>query len=311
MHRPDPSGESRRSREDAPDVGSSVDGGVGASTSDPLDLTIVIPVLNEAGHLGGCLDAIGSGFARKVVILDSGSTDETRQLARRPGVDWLDFRWNGRFPKKRNWYLREHPPETRWVLFLDADEFLTPDFKQELRRVLPDTGYVGFWLRYSVYFLERKLKGGYPMKKLALFRVGAGEYERIDEDHWSSLDMEVHEHPVLTGPIGSIRSKIDHRDMRGIGPYMAKHAEYASWEAARFLKGAGDTAVRARWTWKQKLKYRLMRTPSAGIVYFFGSYLLFGGWMDGSAGFAFALLKMSYFTQIYCRIRELDGDRKS
>ena len=86
MQKPDTSGESLRSREDAPYVGSSADGGIGASTSDPLDLTIVIPTLNEAGNLAGCLDAIGSGFARKVVVLDSGSTDATARL--RGGVGW-------------------------------------------------------------------------------------------------------------------------------------------------------------------------------------------------------------------------------
>ncbi|MBN2234221.1 MAG: glycosyltransferase family 2 protein [Opitutales bacterium] len=301
MQGSDQSGAGRKTGSEEP-----VSTAAGLSSSEALDLTIVIPTLNEAGHLSGCLDAIGSDFAKRVVVLDSGSTDGTRQLADRPGVDWLDFQWNGRFPKKRNWFLREHPPATGWVLFLDADEYLTPYFKQELRRVLPDSVHVGFWLRYTVFFLGRRLKGGYPMKKLALFRVGSGEYEKIEEDHWSALDMEVHEHPVLAGSIGIIHSKIDHRDMRGIGPYMAKHAEYASWEAARYLKCVNDPEIRASWTWKQKLKYRLIRTPFAGVVYFFGSYFCYGGWLDGSAGLAFALLKMSYFTRIYCRIRELD-----
>jgi glycosyltransferase involved in cell wall biosynthesis len=131
------------------------------------------------------------------------------------GVEVVEFRWNGQFPKKRNWFLREHTPKTEWVLFIDADEYLTPEFKEEVRRVLPGTKHAGFWLHYSIYFLGKKLKGGYPLDKLALFRVGAGEYERIEEDHWSDLDMEVHEHPVLEGTVGKIRARIDHPDMRG------------------------------------------------------------------------------------------------
>jgi len=268
-----------------------------------LDLTIAIPVKNEGSNLPGCLDAIGTGFAERIVVLDSGSTDGTVRIAKERGAEVLDFRWNGKFPKKRNWFLREHPPQTRWVLFLDADEFLTTEFKGELRRTLPAALHAGFWLHYSIYFMGRKLRGGYPLDKLALFRTGAGEYERIDEEHWSGLDMEVHEHPVLNGTLGSIKARIDHRDARGIPHWHAKHGEYSSWEAARFLRYAGDPAVRSRWTLKQRAKYALMRTPFLGIAYFFGSFFLMGGWRDGAAGLAFARMKMRYFMEISRKIR--------
>ena len=85
--------------------------------------------------------------------------------------------------------------------------------------------------------------------------------------------------------------------------YMAKQRN-ASWEAPRFSRAPGS-AVRAVGPGTEA-EIPTERTPFAGVVYFFGSYLVYGGWMDGSAGFAFALLKMSYFTQIYCRIRELE-----
>ncbi|MEX1116817.1 MAG: glycosyltransferase family 2 protein [Akkermansiaceae bacterium] len=281
--------------------------GLSSQPSSVLDLTIAIPARNEERNLPDCLRAIGQDFAKHVVLLDSGSTDRTGEIAREHGVEVVEFRWNGQFPKKRNWFLREHTPKTKWVLFLDADEYLTPDFKEEVRRVLPATKHAGFWLHYSIYFLGKKLKGGYPLDKLALFRVGAGEYERIEEDHWSDLDMEVHEHPVLEGSVGKIRARIDHQDMRGTSYYVWKHNEYSSWEAARFLRYAGDPATRAHWTWKQKLKYRLMQTPFIGIVYFFGSFVLMGGFRDGFTGLAFAILKMSYFTQVYCKLRE--GER--
>jgi len=271
-----------------------------------LDLTIAIPARNEERNLPACLKAIGTGWARRVVVVDSGSTDRTREIARELGAEVLEFYWNGQFPKKRNWFLREHRPDTTWVLFLDADEFVTPEFKEELCRTLPATPHAGFWLHYSIYFLGSKLKGGYPLDKLALFRVGKGEYEVIKENRWSDLDMEVHEHPVIEGSVGRIRSCIDHQDMRGTWHYVSKHNEYSSWEAARFLRAAGDPAVRVKWTWKQKIKYRLMRTPFLGPVYFLGSFVLMGGWRDGFTGLAFAILKMSYFTQVYCKLRELE-----
>ncbi|KLU01287.1 glycosyl transferase family 2 [Rhodopirellula islandica] len=267
-----------------------------------LDLTIVIPVKNEADSLGDCLDSIGTDFASQVVVVDSGSTDASCQIANDWGAEVVGFVWDGKFPKKRNWYLREHTPATKWVLFLDADEHLTPAFKSELSQTLPSTSHVGFWLHYTIYFLGRELKHGYPLDKLALFQVGAGEYERIEEDGWSHLDMEIHEHPILDGTLGTIRSKIDHRDFRPLHHYIAKHNEYSSWEAARFLVRSEED--RASMTWKQKLKYRMVTSPLAGPVYFVGAYLFLRGFLDGSRGFVFALLKMSYFTQVYCKIRE-------
>ena len=273
-----------------------------------LDLTIVIPVKNEARNLPGCLEAIGSGFAKKIVVVDSGSTDETPKIARNFGADYLNFEWNGKFPKKRNWFLRNHKPETSWVFFLDADEYLTDSFKHELESALSSKDKVGYWLNYSIYFLGKRLRGGYPLTKLALFRPDAGEYERIEEDNWSHMDMEIHEHPVLKGKTGVIKRKIDHRDFRGVGSYMDKHNAYASWEAARFASMANDDQLKESFTWKQKLKYKLMRSVFIGPVFFLGSFIFMGGFIDGRRGFVFALLKMAYFTQIYCRLREIENE---
>lgn len=271
----------------------------------PLSLTIAIPVRNEARNLPACLAAIGRDFATRVVVIDSGSEDATAAIAREWGAEVVEFVWDGQFPKKRNWYLREHTPATGWVLFLDADEVLTEDFKAEVRAALSGGGEaVGYWLNYSIYFLGKPLKGGYPLRKLALFKVGAGEYERIDEARWSQLDMEIHEHPVLAGPVGQIRSRIDHRDYRGIEHWVRKHSEYAAWEASRYRARVADAAQQAQWTLFQRIKYRLMDTPLIGLAFFFGCYFLMGGFRDGGRGLAWALLKAGYFTQVYCRIRE-------
>ncbi|GAB4016669.1 glycosyltransferase family 2 protein [Spirosoma migulaei] len=277
-----------------------------------LDLTIAIPVRNEEQNLPKCLASIGKGLARHIVIIDSGSTDQTVEIAKAHGVEVINFIWNGKFPKKRNWYLRNYTPITKWVMFLDADEFLTEEFKSDLHKSLQkDDDIVGYWLRYTIYFLGKQNKGGYFLHKLALFQVGKGEYERIDEDQWSKLDMEIHEHPVLNGKIGTIRNKIDHQDLRGVSYYVTKHNEYSSWEAARYLKITQDTEAKRHWSWMQKVKYGLMQTPLLGPVYFLGSFLLMGGFKDGTRGFAFAILKMAYFTQTYLKIRELKQAQKS
>ena len=128
--------------------------------------------------LGECLSRL-SRFAH-VVVVDSGSTDRTLEVAREHGAETLAFVWDGRFPKKRNWTLRTHPFRTPWVFFLDADEMVTEAFCDELARTLPTTAHAGFWVTYTNWFLGRPLRHGEANRKLAVFRVGAGEYERID-----------------------------------------------------------------------------------------------------------------------------------
>jgi glycosyltransferase involved in cell wall biosynthesis len=270
------------------------------------NLTIAIPVRNEERNLGMCLQAIGSDFASRVVVIDSGSTDATVDVARHFAADVIDFQWNGHFPKKRNWYLRQHTPSTEWVFFLDADEILTPSVKREIAEALPGSNHQGFLLSYTNYFLGHRLRGGYPLRKLALFRVGEVEYEHIEENYWSNCDMEVHEHPIVSGSVGLIRCRIDHRDLRGIDSYVRKHNDYAAWEAQRLFSHRHDPHTTPSWKPHQLLKYRLIISPWGGLAFFLGSFVLMGGWRDGGIGFAFCLLKAGYFTQIACRLRELE-----
>jgi len=273
-----------------------------------LDVTVIIPVKNEAINLPQCLACLGA--FDQIVVVDSGSTDATCEIATKAGAKVLDFEWNGQFPKKRNWVLRNHIFETEWVLFLDADEFVTEAFVAELKQLLSSTECSGFWLNYERWFIGRELKHGDEFTKLALFRVGAGEYERINEDQWSRLDMEIHEHPVLTGTTGELRAPIQHNEYRGLHHYLAKHNEYSSWEAARYLQlieAGSDFEKSEAWqalTPRQQKKYRHIAKWWAAPVYFLRGYFLKKGFLDGAVGFHFALMKSIYFYQIRLKIQE-------
>lgn len=267
-----------------------------------LPVTVVVPALNEERNLPRCLSRL-TRFARTIVV-DSGSTDRTADIARDAGVECLQFTWNGRYPKKRNWVLLNHEFTTPWVLFLDADEYVTPAFVDELYRLLPGTTHAGFWLRYSNHFLGKRLRHGAPMRKLAMIRVGAGLYERIDEDRWSGLDMEVHEHPIVTGTVGEIRAEIEHDDFRGLHAYIARHNDYSSWEAARYTQLQNTPGIWVAFTPRQRWKYRSLTRWWLAPAYFLASYVWRLGFLDGSAGFAFAFLKAVYFFQIRHKILE-------
>src|SRR5258705_4216690 len=92
-----------------------------------LRIALLVPVKNEAANLAECLAAL-QGFD-EIVVVDSASTDKTVEIARAAGATVLDFRWAGGFPKKRNWVLQNFTFGTEWVLFIDADEKVTPAFK--------------------------------------------------------------------------------------------------------------------------------------------------------------------------------------
>ncbi len=267
--------------------------------------SVVIPTKNEAANLARCLDALRD--VDEIIVVDSGSTDATCDIARGRGAKVVDFRWDGGFPKKRNWVLRNVPLRHPWVLFLDADEVVSEAFLDEVRRTLPATTHEGFWLSFTNYFLGKRLEHGDPFRKLALFRVGAGEYERIDEKQWSHLDMEVHEHPVLRGTVGEIESPIEHNDFKGLFAYVQRHNEYSTWEARRYL--ALMESGQEKWaelTPRQKRKYENLRKVWFPLGYFFATYVLKRGALDGGVGLAFSLHKAFYFYQVQLKIAELE-----
>jgi glycosyltransferase involved in cell wall biosynthesis len=269
-----------------------------------LPVSVCIPVRNEESHIAACLDSLRGCFD-DIVVVDSGSTDSTCRIATDRNARVVSFQWDGRFPKKRNWALRTVPFRHDWILFLDADERLTEAFLAELERTLRGCPHAGFWLSYTNHFMGRELKHGDRLRKLALFRRAAGEYEAFPENLWTGLDMEIHEHPVLNGSVGRIAAPIDHRDDRGLHHYIAKHNEYSSWEANRFawLASQGPDAS-AKLGRRQAFKYRNLDKWWLGHLYFWACVLLKRGFLDGIAGWRFAALKRRYFNDIRLKILE-------
>ena len=262
-------------------------------------LTIVIPVKNEEKNHPMCLENI-KAFGN-VIVVDSGSTDRTLEIAAEFGRKVVQFRWNGQFPKKRNWVLRNYEFKTPWVMFLDADERITEGWLKEaedkLRAAPSDVD--AFICYYDNWFMDRLLRHGDVMRKTAILRVGHGEYERIEENNWSKLDMEIHEHLHVNGRIDEIRARLEHHDKRSLENYYAKHEEYANWEANRYKALNGDFS---KLTDRQRTKYNLIKKWWFGFAYFCACYFLKRGFLDGKAGYEFARGKWRYFKKIRGKI---------
>lgn len=272
------------------------------SPEPKLSLTIIVPVKNEALNLPGCLQSLPPSVP--VLVVDSGSADATLEIARGAGAETIVFDWDGAFPKKRNWVLQTYRFNTDWVLFLDADERLTPRFVERLGPALSRTDVSGYWLRYNNYFMGKCLRHGVPQRKLALFRVGAGYYERTGDEGWAALDIEVHEHPILQGSTSEITTPIEHHDQRSLHEFIARHNEYSTWEARRYLALLNDQEALHRLTFRQRVKYRLLESRWLAPLYFFYTFIIKAGFLDGKRGFVYATLKFEYFFHIRLKILE-------
>lgn len=275
-----------------------------------IPVSVVIPVRNEETNLPRCLGRL-TDF-EQVVVVDSSSTDRTRDIALQFGARYVNFEWDGKFPKKRNWFMMNHQIPTEWILFLDADEFVGDDFKAALPAAIADLTVAGYWISYTNYFMGRRLDHGLPQRKLALFRIGNGLFERIEEDHWSRLDMEVHEHPIIEGQVGEIKVRIDHDDDRGMRKFIEKHTDYAQWEAQRHLamRSAQRQILDIPLTFRQRTKYRFITAWWYPAGYFVYAYVFRLGFLDGRAGFVYAAMKFWYFNLIQTFIAELSRPSK-
>lgn len=276
-----------------------------------INCSIVIPVKNDAGNLARCLPLLGN--FDDVVIVDSESVDATTGIAAEYGRTSVQFRWDGKFPKKRNWALRNLKFNHPWVMFLDADERMTPAFEKELSDFLlseraKDCDVIS--CVYDNWFGGRLLKHGDAMRKTAIVRVGAAEYEKIDEDHWSSLDMEIHEHlqPRQLGAEHVISARLEHHDKRSLESHWQKHVEYANWEVGRYRQLMAHPEYWAALTPRQRQKYGNITRWWFAPAYFVICYFLKLGFLDGLAGLRFAWFKLRYFRMVrekFLRIRVL------
>ena len=158
--------------------------------------------------------------------------------------------------------------------------------------------------------MGKKLKHGESNHKLALFKKTAGEYERIeaeDESNWSYSGVELHEQPILNGSVGVIKSRIDHKENKGLESYIKKHNEFSTWEANRYLKTGNNKEYASL---RQRIKYVLLDSWWCGRLYFFYIYVIRLGFLDGQAGYIFAHLKKQYFFTIKAKIEEFRINRK-
>jgi glycosyltransferase involved in cell wall biosynthesis len=274
-----------------------------------LPVSVIVPVRNEAHNLRRCLESLRA--AGEVYVVDSQSTDGTAEIAREFGAQVIQFHYQGGWPKKRQWALDALPLGYEWVLLLDADEAITPELAAEMRAAIEDGKTDGYQVALEMSFLGKRLRrSGATFYKLSLFRRGKGKFEcRTQDQDESMCDMEVHEHVMVQGRVGTLKEKIVHYNVESLARYIQKHNEYSNWEVLVWRSGGsedelqpaffGTQAQRRRW-----LRKRFLRLPGSPALFFFYKYILRAGFLDGVPGLIYCGLQGVQFFHIKAKIYE-------
>ena len=242
------------------------------------DLTAIILTYNEEKNIKGCINSL-KGVAKRVVVVDSGSTDRTLEYARELGADVLVHPMEEFVHSKQFMYGMENAGiDTKWVFKIDADEELTEKSAAEINEICDgneETDINGIVVRFEVNFMGRPLKHGgiYPFKKLAVFKYGKGNVE----------DRQMDEHIVLfEGRSVELKNDSLHHDYKGLSAWIAKHNDYSSKEANDFyLSGDHNGEENAGYAMQVRIKrfvkyhiyYKLPMGMRAHLYYWYRYYI--------------------------------------
>ncbi len=254
-------------------------------TPDPHSpLSVVILAFNEARHLPDCLATVH--WADEVILLDSGSTDGTIEIARAAGAR-IEQRPFTHFGDLREAALRmaAHP----WVFFVDADERIPPALAAEVQQVTSqERAEVGWWVPRRNFFWGREVRhsGWYPDYQLRVLRRDVARYDP---------SQHVHEVAELDGQAGHLVSPMLHINYDSWGEFWRKQERYARHEGAKLA------ATGTRWK-----PWNIVLQP---LRAFRRRFIEWEGWKDGLLGLQLSLAMAWWEGVAYLELRRLTRDR--
>lgn len=275
-----------------------------------IPLSAVVMTKDEEANVAKCLRSLQG--IDEVFVVDSGSQDRTCAIAGELGARVVPFRWNGRYPKKKQWCLEELPFQHDWVLYVDADEELTDAGRAEVERVLAGPPrHAGYFVGYDYVFLGRPLRHGHRVFKLVLLnRHKAWFPERDDLDVHNMWEVEGHYQPQVEGTVGVLRNRMLHADHASLYHFFERHNRYSDWEAVLGARSALRNRDEPQPGHRRWQKAAFGALPCRGVIAFLHSFVARGGFLDGRAGFHYALARGFYYWQIGIKGLEVQATRR-
>ena len=253
-----------------------------------MDVTIVILTKNEEINIVDCLNSV-KGFASRVVVVDSGSEDNTVAIAKEMGADVYTHDFEN-YARQFNWALDNADITTKWTFRLDADERLTPALCKELEDLANEHAnddINGIVMESWLYFLGKKIRFGcHNKRKLMMFKTGIGRIE----------DRKMDEHTILSeGKSVNAKNRFIHYDFKNMTHWINKMNWYATREMQDYFDFKNGANCEIEGNDKVTAK---IRKKKFGLYYkfpmFFRCWLLFIynyifrlGFLDGKAGFIY------------------------
>ena len=258
-----------------------------------INCVAVIFTKNEENNIAECIHSVAE--CRKVYVIDSNSEDATIEIAKSFNVSILNFSWNGKFPKKRQWAIDTLIDE-EWLLFIDADERPTKSFLLEVESTMQRDDCAAAYAVLDYYFGGKLLKFGHKMKKIVLMKRANVTYPQIEMESTGFGDVEFHYQPEVIGRVSTLKNRLVHRDIDPFKSWLERHIRYAEVEAQLSLNRNLFDDLISNKSRGGKTFYSL---GSNAIIFFLYSYILCLGFLDGRTGFSYALMKSWYYETIY------------
>jgi glycosyltransferase involved in cell wall biosynthesis len=250
-----------------------------------MGLSVAIVTLNEEANIGRTLESVR--WADEIVLVDSGSTDRTCEIAREYAAKVIVEPWRG-FVAQKNFALELCTQS--WILALDADEEVSPELSEEIRRVINDPNALkGYWIPRKNLFLGRWMRHGgyYPDPKLRLFKRGDG----------FSTGRDPHDRYELKsgGKTAQFSNAMIHHTYPTLDLYLEHMNRYSSvWhkmpEAKPYCFRVSDIVVRPIFT-------------------FLYNYFIRLGFLDGREGLLLHLYHANYVSWKYAKGWELGRNK--
>lgn len=287
----------------APDSRSGPPGG--STAPGPAPVTVIIATFNEEANLPAALDSV-RGWAKEVYVIDSYSTDRTVEIAlarAAEGVRVVQHPFRN-LCQQWHWALDRLPLSTEWVMELDADERVTPEFREEFLRLTSDPANpnVAYYSRRVLVFMGRRLNSKANLLNWDN-RIWKHRHGRF-EDRRDNMHVL-----IQGGPAGRTQAMIEHHDHKDFTSWIEKQNYHSSLEALPLIHGEasgvaaprffGNKAERTRW-----LRNRFYRIPGRHLLHFFLLAVVRGAYRDGWIGIHYAVLKTFIYYMIDLKILE-------
>lgn len=247
-----------------------------------MNISVAMITLNEESNIERCLNSVK--WADEIVIVDSGSTDRTIEIAKKYTDKIYYQKWLG-YAEQRNISLSKVTGD--WVFIIDADEMMTEELRSDiLRAVKTETDKVAFTVTRKNYFMGRILQC-YIESKLRLFRAGTVKFSG-----------QVHEQTIIDdGPVGKLKGILYHYQYKDLDTQLNKSNKYST------------LAARERYSAHKKCGcLSLVFRP---MFDFIKRYILKGGFLDGVPGFVSAVLRANYTFAKFAKLYEMNKNEAS